>query len=197
MNAQNMLFITAIIVSTVFLTVVALFAGLVGALFGFIVVAAVLLRFASFLGFFNIPPLARTLNSGAMVCALIVIIIVGISRQIFFTPSPVVKEPSAAPQPATYQLCADGDYNFSNLDIKKVGEVVIKISPTCLANVVLPDSCWQSDPSVDVEKIWADGSKSYDGPNMLVIGKNNGKRIFFVRGLRESGIMKITFEKQV
>ena len=107
------------------------------------------------------------------------------------------KTSAVAAQTATdYPLCADGEYDFSNLDIKKVGEVIVKVSTTCLANVVLPDSCWQSDPSVDVEKIWADGSKSYDGPNMVVIGKNNRKRIFFVRGLRESGIMKITFEKQ-
>jgi len=95
MNARYMLSITAIIVSTVFLTLVTLFAGGAGFLFGFIAVAAILLRFASFLGFFNIPPLARGLSNGAIIIALIVIIIVGISRQISFAPS-LSDRPSAS-----------------------------------------------------------------------------------------------------
>ncbi len=147
---------------------------------------------------FQTPKIIKIVVWAVIAIVIIIMISIGIWISIINNEGKEIKTSAAAVQTATdYPLCADGEYDFSNLDIKKVGEVIVKISPTCLANVVLPDSCWQSDPSVDVEKIWADGSKSYDGPNMVVIGKNNRKRIFFVRGLRESGIMKITFEKQI
>ena len=193
MNARYLLFIVAIIASIVFLTIVALFAGFAGVLFGFIAVAAILLRFASFLGFFNIPPLARTLNSGAMVCALIVIIITGISRQISFAPSPSasVNNASTTPPAATYSLCADGEYDFSNLDIKKVGKVEFPVSRRdCWIKVTLPSKdCVTHDSTVEVKRVWDDGATDVEGPNR--INKSHTGNIIFIKSLQGEGVYKI------
>ncbi len=106
-------------------------------------------------------------------------------------PPALVKEP-AAPQVATYPLCADGgEYDFSNLDIKKVGKVEFPISRRdCWIKVTLPSkNCVTHDSSVDVIRAWDDGVTDVEGPNR--INQSHTGRIIFVKALQGEGVYKI------
>lgn len=114
-----------------------------------------------------------------------------------FESAPTKTSTTTTPAMPDYQLCAiNGEYDFSNLDIKKVGKVEIAFQRDCWTRVVLPvNTCWRITPSADVWMLWADGTKFIDGPGRIVPGIN-GKRLFNIRGVSQSGALPIFFEKQ-
>ena len=89
-----------------------------------------------------------------------------------------------------YPLCADGEYDFSNLDIKKVGKVEFPVRDYCWAKVTLPSKdCVTHDPVVEVRRVWDDGTADIDGPNRVV--KSRAGSIIFVKSLQGEGVYKI------
>ncbi len=110
-------------------------------------------------------------------------------------PSASTKTSAAAAQTATdFPLCADGEYNFSNLDIKKVGEVKFPVKNSCWVKITLPSKdCVTHDPTVEVRRVWDNGTTDIDGPNRVVQSRTG--RIIFVKSLREDGVYKILARK--
>jgi len=125
----------------------------------------------------------------------IFLLIVGAVRlvRVAMVKNPLVENDKHASAPATptLQLCAsNGEYDFSNLDIKKVGRVEFTARPDCWIKVSLPlTGCVTHDPVVEVQRVWDDGAKDVDGPNRIVQPRTG--RIIFVKALQKEGIYKI------
>jgi hypothetical protein len=109
-------------------------------------------------------------------------------------PKPPAEKIAGAPtatEVATYPLCADGEYDFSNLDIKKVGKVEFPVSRhDCWIKVTLPSKdCVTHDSTVEVKRVWDDGVADVEGPNR--INKSRTGNIIFVKSLQGEGVYKI------
>lgn len=108
--------------------------------------------------------------------------------------SPAKTSATAAPAILDYPLCANGDYDFSNLDIKKVGKVEFPVSDGCWVKVTLPSKdCVTHDPTVEVKKVWDNGAVDIDGPNRVVPARTGN--IIFVKSLQGEGVYKILARK--
>ncbi|MCL5004644.1 MAG: hypothetical protein M1170_01715 [Patescibacteria group bacterium] len=139
-------------------------------------------------------------KAGIIIGISFLVIIIAISGIIISAITP--KEPpasakisaAAAPAVPDFPLCANGEYDFSNLDIKKVGKVEFTVSPGCWVKVTLPSKdCVTHDPSVEVKKVWDNGAVDIDGPNRVVPARTGN--IIFVKSLQEEGVYKIFARK--
>jgi len=85
-------------------------------------------------------------------------------------------------------------YDFSSVTVP--GEVKVPFRPDAVTAVTLPPAVvFRTDPSSDIEIIFIDGSRYIDGPGRQVwYGLKRG--VFKIRGLKESGVLKITLEKK-
>lgn len=95
---------------------------------------------------------------------------------------------------ADYPICAGGSYDFSRTAVP--GKVNVNFRTDCRTEVTLPPGVvFRTDPSADIKIIFIDGSQYIDGPGHQVwYGLKKG--IFKMYGIKEAGILKITFERK-
>lgn len=100
-----------------------------------------------------------------------------------------------SPAEARVVLPIYGTYDFSSATAP--GEVKVPFRPDAVTEVTLPPAVvFRTDPSSDIEIVFIDGSRYIDGPARQVwYGLKRG--VFKIRGLTETGVLKITLEKKI